>query len=242
MSSNYSPSVKGRKRKTRSYAAPSVYASLPQKVPDCIREGLTLLIVGLNPGVLTAKTGLHFASPTNLFWPLLYESNIITRPMKAQEGCACLVNEFDIGITNIIDRPTAESAELGKSEYKEAAIKLEEKIRRYRPKAISCSGKGIWEAIFRQIYGRPLRKQDGFKFGWQREKWACCADGYKCPVFVTMGTSGRVAAYSPAYKRQVFAELGRWVNSERSAVIDCNSNRERLDVPDLSAPDTHRQA
>lgn len=204
-----------KKRKSRGYAAPSVYAHLPQTVPDSIRPGLTLLIVGLNPGVMTAKTSLHFANPTNLFWPLLFSSGIVTRPMKAAEGCRCIVDEFDVGITNIIERPTAEGGELAKSEYAQGAAILEEKIRHFRPRAMSCSGKGIWEAVFRHIHGRPLRKGDNFQFGWQTESWAYCDDGYRCPIFVTMGTSGRVAAYTIEYKRSVFAQLGRWVQNER---------------------------
>lgn len=47
-------------------------------------------------------------------------------------------------------------------------------------------------------------------------------------IFVTVGTSGRVAAYSPAFKQAVFDELGRWVNEQRASL----ASTERSDGGD----------
>lgn len=209
------PSLKKKRKASRPYADPSVYAHLPQDLSDVLAHNLTLLLVGLNPGVMTAQTGFHFANPTNLFWPLLYSSGIIGRPMKACES-ASIIPEFNVGITNIVRRPTAEGGELSKEECVAGAASLEELVRICRPKAIALTGKGIWDAMFRHIHGRSIKKSDEFKFGWQEETIAHDQKtGYRCNIFVTMGTSGRVAAYSPAYKREVFAELGQWVQMER---------------------------
>lgn len=206
---------KKKKRKAaRPYADPSLYAHLPQHLADLVYPGLTLLFVGLNPGVMTAQTGFHFANPTNLFWPLLFTSGIIHRPMIAHES-ALLIPEFNVGITNIVKRPTAEGGELSKQECVDGAGQLVDLVREYKPKAIALTGKGIWDAMFRFLHGRTIKKSDDFHFGWQSEVIEG-HEGYRCRIFVTMGTSGRVAAYLPAYKRKVFNDLGDWVNEVRT--------------------------
>lgn len=45
-------------------------------VPDNIDHDLRVLFVGINPGVMSAARGHHFAGPTNHFWPCLSESGI----------------------------------------------------------------------------------------------------------------------------------------------------------------------
>ncbi|CCG82423.1 Uracil DNA glycosylase superfamily protein [Taphrina deformans PYCC 5710] len=213
---------KKRRKAARPYADPALYAHLPQHLSDVIEEDLTLLMVGLNPGVMTAQTGHHFANPTNLFWPLLFSSGIITDPLKARDS-ELLPRRYGVGITNIVGRPTAEGGELSKDECVAGATRLMGLVRRYRPRAIALTGKGIWDAMFKAIHGRAIRKSDAFAFGWQQERIVDDHDGWSCPIFVTMGTSGRVAAYSPAYKREVFARLGDWVKGERHKMVKLSS-------------------
>lgn len=46
-------------------------------IPDLIGDGCRLLFVGINPGLQTAMTGIHFAHPSNRFWPALNRAGII---------------------------------------------------------------------------------------------------------------------------------------------------------------------
>ena len=46
-------------------------------VPDLIGEGCRLLIVGINPGLWTAAAGVHFAHPSNRFWPSMRKSGLV---------------------------------------------------------------------------------------------------------------------------------------------------------------------
>lgn len=46
-------------------------------IPDLIGDGCRLLFVGINPGLQTAMTGIHFAHPSNRFWPALKKAGII---------------------------------------------------------------------------------------------------------------------------------------------------------------------
>lgn len=206
-------SPKKKRKSARPYADPSIYAHLPQSIQDHYRRDLILLICGLNPGVMTARTGYHFANPTNLFWPLLHSSGITQRRMMPSESDQ-LMDECSIGITNLVSRPTAEGGELSRAECIEGAKRVLALVHEIAPKAVHFSGKGIWDSVFNAIHGRGITKKDGFVFGWQKEV-VRCKDDSECRIFVTMGTSGRVAAYSPAYKKEVFAELGAWVRQQR---------------------------
>jgi TDG/mug DNA glycosylase family protein len=46
-------------------------------IPDLIGDDCRLLFVGINPGLQTAMTGIHFAHPSNRFWPALARAGII---------------------------------------------------------------------------------------------------------------------------------------------------------------------
>lgn len=46
-------------------------------IPDLIGDDCKLLFVGINPGLQTAMTGIHFAHPSNRFWPALKKAGII---------------------------------------------------------------------------------------------------------------------------------------------------------------------
>ncbi len=46
-------------------------------VPDLIGEGCQLLFVGINPGLWTAASGVHFAHPTNRFWPAMRRAGLV---------------------------------------------------------------------------------------------------------------------------------------------------------------------
>ena len=127
---------------------------------------------------------------------------------------------YSLGLTNIVARPTRDTAELSKEEQAAGTPILEEKVRKYRPESVCCVGKSIWEAIWRYRFGRNPRK-DEFKYGWQHErhnlgritsgdeKWAGAR------VFVATSTSGLAASLRPAEKEAIWKELGDWVNKRR---------------------------
>jgi len=46
-------------------------------IPDLLGDDCRLLVVGINPGLQTAMTGIHFAHPSNRFWPALKSAGII---------------------------------------------------------------------------------------------------------------------------------------------------------------------
>jgi len=46
-------------------------------VPDLIGKDCRLLIVGINPGLWTAAASVHFAHPTNRFWPAMRRAGLV---------------------------------------------------------------------------------------------------------------------------------------------------------------------
>lgn len=67
-----SPTKKQKKKvqPNRPFASPQVYAHLPT-LTDHISLHNSVLLVGINPGVASAKHGHAYAGPTNIFWKLV---------------------------------------------------------------------------------------------------------------------------------------------------------------------------
>lgn len=75
---------------------------------------------------------------------------------------------YSLGLTNIVERPTKDGAELSKAEMDEGVAELERKIALYRPESVAVVGKSIWESIWRVKHGRGIRREE-FRYGWQAE-------------------------------------------------------------------------
>jgi thymine-DNA glycosylase len=163
--------------------------------------------------VATALAQHAFAGPTNKFWPLLYSSGI-TSLRHTFEIDKSLPKLYNVGITNLIPRPTRCASELSKSEMLASVDVVEEKVRMYKPKAVCVVGKGIWETFYeRKHAGKKVGKD--FKFGWQAERIGIGNDWSGAQCFVTPSTSGRVATYSREFQEVLWKELGCWVRLQR---------------------------
>src|SRR5689334_19214717 len=55
-------------------------------VPDLIQPHLTVLFVGINPGLYTAAIGHHFGRPGNRFWKALYTAGFTPRLFSPYES------------------------------------------------------------------------------------------------------------------------------------------------------------
>lgn len=63
-----------------------------------------------------------------------------------------------LGLTNLVDRPTSEAAELSRVELRLGVPVLLEKIRRTRPRMVCFVGKGIWDQ-FEMVVKRAVRRK-----------------------------------------------------------------------------------
>src|SRR3954469_4770062 len=91
-------------------------------VPDLIAPGLRVLFCGINPGIWSGATGLHFARPGNRFWKVLHLAGITSRQLDPAEEHLLLNAGY--GITCFVDRTTARADELSKSEFEEGGKRL----------------------------------------------------------------------------------------------------------------------
>lgn len=111
-----------------------------------VADGLRVLFCGINPGLMTAATGHHFARPGNRFWPVLHRSGFTPRQLRPDEQDELLVH--GLGITNVVARATARADELSAEEYREGGRLLAAKVARLRPAWLAVVGVTAYRAAF----------------------------------------------------------------------------------------------
>jgi double-stranded uracil-DNA glycosylase len=115
---------------------------------DVIAPDLDVLFVGINPSLLSAARGHHFARPGNRFWPALHLAGLTPRRMTPDEDDE--LPSFGLGITNVVDRPTRTAAELTPEELLAGGEALAALVERYRPRAVAVLGVTAWRTAFRR--------------------------------------------------------------------------------------------
>lgn len=131
-------------------------------IPDLIAPNLRVLFCGINPGLYSAATGLHFARPGNRFWRALHDGGLTDRLLRPWEQSAMLA--AGVGITNLVARATATAAELDDDEIRAGRRRLEQRVRRYRPRAVAIVGIGAYRIAFDQkkaMLGRQAETIEG---------------------------------------------------------------------------------
>ncbi|MZD06455.1 G/U mismatch-specific DNA glycosylase [Streptomyces sp. SID5785] len=121
-------------------------AARDRLVPDVVAGGLSVLFCGINPGLMTAATGHHFARPGNRFWPVLHLSGFTPRLLRPDEQDELL--SYGLGITNVVARATARADELSPAEFREGGRLLEAKVERLRPRRLAVVGVTAYRAAF----------------------------------------------------------------------------------------------
>uniref|UniRef100_UPI002812063F G/U mismatch-specific DNA glycosylase n=1 Tax=Streptomyces sp. TaxID=1931 RepID=UPI002812063F len=114
--------------------------------PDVVARGLSVLFCGINPGLMSAATGHHFARPGNRFWPVLHLSGFTPRLLRPDEQEELL--SYGLGITNVVARPTARADELSREEYREGGRTLAEKVERLAPRRLAVVGVTAYRTAF----------------------------------------------------------------------------------------------
>ena len=154
------------------------YAHL--RLKDRIATGARVLFVGINPGVRSALTGHHFAGPSNGFWKLLFDSGFV--PERVTHVDDDRLPEWELGITNLVARPTPGVMDLTIAELRNGRAALERKIRRYQPRIVALVGITVYRALFPQAKQVKPGKTGDLLGG--------------APVWVLPNPSGRNAHYS----------------------------------------------
>ena len=102
-----------------------------------LAEGLSVVLVGINPAPASVALRHSFATPGNRVWPALYRSGFTPQLMRLHQERDLLA--LGIGITSIVRRPTSRAAQLSRQELTEAAATCPAESSGYGPPGWPCS-------------------------------------------------------------------------------------------------------
>jgi len=163
-------------------------------LPDYLRRGMKLVLVGCNPGERSARVGHYYAGRGNQFWPILYESGVIPEPLGYEDDKRLV--EFGIGLTDLVKRPTKGIEDIERQEWSEGRVLLAQKLEELKPRVVAFNGKMVYE----KFAGRVC------KLGLQKETL------YGASVFVLPSTSGQNARTERAVKTRYYKQLARFLH------------------------------
>lgn len=166
-------------------------------VPDVIARDLRVLFCGINPGLYSGAVGHHFARPGNRFWPTLHAAEFTNRLLSPFEEDELLSDGY--GVTNFVERATARADQLSVEEIIAGGLRLEKKVKRFRPRVLAVLG----ITVYRQAFNRPKAG-----LGLQSESIGQTA------VWVLPNPSGLNAHYQPKDLARLFRELKDEVERE----------------------------
>jgi len=112
-------------------------------LPDYLRKGMKLVIVGCNPTESSVRAGHYYAGRGNPFWPLLYDSGVVPEPFDYPDDRRII--EFGIGLTDLVKRPTKSIEELEREDFAEGRFVLSRKLEEFLPRVVAFNGKLPYE-------------------------------------------------------------------------------------------------
>ena len=122
-------------------------ASAPASdVPDILGPGLRLVLVGINPGRVSAAAAAHFANPRNDFWRLLAASGLTPELLGPADQHRLL--QFGIGVTNAALRTTPGSGDLRTADFDGSAERLGRVAHETGASVMAFVGKEAYRGVF----------------------------------------------------------------------------------------------
>ena len=118
----------------------------PKPLRDVVAPGLDVLFCGINPSLVSAERGHHFARPGNRFWPALHLAGLTPRRMTPDEDGE--LPRHGLGVTNLVDRPTRTAAELSRDELRAGVAELARLVEQYRPRVLAVLGVSAYRLAF----------------------------------------------------------------------------------------------
>jgi TDG/mug DNA glycosylase family protein len=161
-------------------------AAAGRAIADLVAPDLRVLFVGINPGLYSGATGLHFARPGNRFWPALHGAGFTPRLLQPDEGAELL--KLGIGITNLVNRTTATAAELSADELRAGGRRLLDLAVASRPRCVAVLG----VTAYRTAFGEPAasigrrRESLGESVVWLLPNPSGLNAHYQLPQFVEL--------------------------------------------------------
>lgn len=133
--------------------------TIPDVLPGPGDPPLRVLFCGINPGLVSAATGHHFARPGNRFWPVLHSSGFTPRLLRPDEQGE--LAGLGLGITNMAPRATARADELSDDELVAGGERLRSLVARWRTARLAVVGIGAYRTAFRRPKATVGEQDDG---------------------------------------------------------------------------------
>ncbi len=175
-------------------------------LPDYLRKGMKLVIVGCNPTESSVRCGHYYSGRGNQFWRILHESGVVPEPFDYPDDKRVI--EFGIGLTDLVKRPTKTIPELTREDYAEGRFLLSRRLEEFLPRVIAFNGKDTYEQF----------SQRKSKYGVQKELL------YGAKVYVLPYTNGTEVPNRPERVKH-FRRLAQLVDRTMKARDDQHSSR-----------------
>lgn len=171
-------------------------ALLPDVLPGPADPSLRALFCGINPGLVSAATGHHFARPGNRFWPALHDAGFTPRRLApAEQG---ELRALGLGLTNVAPRATARADELDDAELVAGGERLRALVGEHEPRWLAVVGIGAYRVAFADRRARAGRQDRTLG---------------PTGLWVLPNPSGLNAHQTPATLAAAFAELRTMLDS-----------------------------
>jgi TDG/mug DNA glycosylase family protein len=145
-------------------------AELPT-LPDYLKEGLDIVLVGLNPSLYSARVGHYFANPRNRFWAALDRSGLVDTGVGERQ--ASLIHwtpeqdyrllEYHIGFTDVVKRPTPQASGLTAADFRQWVPVLKAKLLQYQPHIVCFHGMVAYKAYLQYAEGAKEKSTLGLQ-------------------------------------------------------------------------------
>jgi mismatch-specific thymine-DNA glycosylase len=126
-------------------------------LPDHLRKGMKLVIVGCNPTDSSVRVGHYYAGRDNPFWPTLFDSGVIPEPFDYHDDKRVI--EFAIGLTDLVKKPTKTPDMLSREDFAEGRIVLSQKLEEFAPRVVAFNGKLTYEQFAQRKCKCGLQKE-----------------------------------------------------------------------------------
>ena len=136
-------------RHTREELEAARAATIADVLPGPGDPPLQVLFCGINPGLVSAATGHHFARPGNRFWPALAGAGFTPRVLLPAEQEELL--GLGLGVTNVVPRATARADELTTEELVAGGDRLRRLVADVAPAWLAVVG----VTAYRVAFGAP---------------------------------------------------------------------------------------
>lgn len=160
-------------------------------LPDLLDENMRILSIGLNPSLPSVAAGFYFANPRNRFWKAINNSRLQEKPFTPSlNSCHELLNTFNIGMTDLVKRPTAGCKDLKAADYQFGAKRLLSLIPSEKPLTIWIHGKLTCQKLLQYFpHQRPASIDD---ITWGIQSWELLGN----TVYISPNPSPANAAFS----------------------------------------------